>query len=69
MRRTDAVVASAESVRDFYIEQVGADPDKVDVIYNAVDWSQLDDDDEPRRVARRVRRAAGRAGGRRSSPA
>lgn len=41
MQRTDAVVASAESVRDFYVGQVGADPDKVVVIYNAVDWSQL----------------------------
>lgn len=41
MRRTDAVVASAESVREFYIKQVQADPDKVEVIYNAVDWSQL----------------------------
>src|SRR5688572_11681373 len=42
MRHTDAVVASAESVRDFYIDQIDADPDKVVVIYNAVDWSQLD---------------------------
>ena len=42
MRQTDAVVASAESVRDFYIDQIAADPDKVVVIYNAVDWSQLD---------------------------
>jgi glycosyltransferase involved in cell wall biosynthesis len=41
MRRTDAVVASAESVRDFYIDQIDAAPDKVVVIYNAVDWSQL----------------------------
>src|SRR5262249_49557720 len=41
MRQTDAVIASAESVRDFYIDQIGADPDKVVVIYNAVDWSQL----------------------------
>jgi len=41
MQRTDAVVASAGSVRDFYIDQIGADPDKVVVIYNAVDWSQL----------------------------
>ena len=41
MRHTDAVVASAGSVRDFYIDQIGADPDKVVVIYNAVDWSQL----------------------------
>ncbi len=42
MRGTDAVIASAESVRDFYVKQVDADPDKVRVIYNAVDWSQLD---------------------------
>lgn len=41
MRGTDAVVASAESVRDFYIRQVKADPSKVEVIYNAVDWAQL----------------------------
>lgn len=41
MRRSDAVVASAESVRDFYLKQVSGDPSKVDVIYNAVDWQQL----------------------------
>lgn len=41
MRGTDRVVASAESVRQFYIGQIGADPAKVDVIYNAVDWAQL----------------------------
>jgi len=41
MRDTDAVVASAESVRDFYVQQVTADPSKVEVIYNAVDWAQL----------------------------
>lgn len=42
MKGTDAVVASAGSVRDFYIDQVHADPSRVTVIYNAVDWSQLD---------------------------
>ena len=42
MQRTDAVIASAGSVRDFYLDQVKAEPDKVVVIYNAVDWSQLD---------------------------
>jgi glycosyltransferase involved in cell wall biosynthesis len=42
MRHTDAVIASAESVRDFYIRQISADPAKVVVIYNAVDWSQLE---------------------------
>lgn len=41
MAGTDRVVVSAESVRDFYIRQVQADPARVDVIYNAVDWSQL----------------------------
>jgi glycosyltransferase involved in cell wall biosynthesis len=42
MRGTDRVIVSAESVRDFYIRQVHADPARVDVIYNAVDWSQLE---------------------------
>jgi glycosyltransferase involved in cell wall biosynthesis len=41
MRGTDRVIVSAESVRDFYVRQVHATPAKVDVIYNAVDWSQL----------------------------
>ena len=42
MHGTDAVVASAEAVRDFYIRQIGADPAKVEVIHNAVDWGQLE---------------------------
>jgi glycosyltransferase involved in cell wall biosynthesis len=41
MRGTARVIASAESVKDFYVKQVHADPAKVDVIYNAVDWDQL----------------------------
>ena len=41
MAGTDRVVVSAESVREFYVRQVHADPAKVDVIYNAVDWAQL----------------------------
>jgi len=40
MKRTDCVVASARSVRDFYLRQVHADPSKVEVIYNAVDFAQ-----------------------------
>ena len=40
MAGTDRVIASAASVRDFYIRQVHADPAKVDVIYNAVDFTQ-----------------------------
>jgi len=42
MKGTDAVVASARSVKDHYVDQVGADPDKIEVIYNAVDWAQLE---------------------------
>jgi glycosyltransferase involved in cell wall biosynthesis len=38
---TDAVVTSAEAVREFYIRQIGADRSKIAVIYNAVDWGQL----------------------------
>ena len=41
MKGTDAVIASAESVKQHYVAQVAADPAKVDVIYNAVDWAQL----------------------------
>jgi glycosyltransferase involved in cell wall biosynthesis len=41
MRGTDAVIASAASVKEYYVKQVGADPSVVDVIYNAVDWAQL----------------------------
>jgi glycosyltransferase involved in cell wall biosynthesis len=40
MAGTDRVIVSAASVRDFYIDQVHADPGKVDVIYNAVDFEQ-----------------------------
>jgi glycosyltransferase involved in cell wall biosynthesis len=42
MGGTDAVVVSAESVRDCYVKQVHAAPEKVEVIYNAVDWAALD---------------------------
>jgi glycosyltransferase involved in cell wall biosynthesis len=42
MRGTTRVIVSAESVKDFYVKQVHANPAKVDVIYNAVDWSQLE---------------------------
>jgi glycosyltransferase involved in cell wall biosynthesis len=41
MAGTDRVIASAESVRDFYIDQVHADPAKVEVVYNAVDFAQV----------------------------
>ena len=41
MSGTDAVVTSAEAVREYYVRQIGADRSKVEVIYNAVDWSQL----------------------------
>jgi glycosyltransferase involved in cell wall biosynthesis len=41
MNRTDRVIVSARSVREFYVRQIHADPAKIDVIYNAVDWSML----------------------------
>jgi len=40
MAGTDRVVVSAESVREYYVRQVHADPARVDVIYNAVDFAQ-----------------------------
>jgi glycosyltransferase involved in cell wall biosynthesis len=47
MKRTDRVIVSARSVRDFYVAQVHADPAKIDVIYNAVDWSVLQHAESP----------------------
>ena len=41
MARTDRVIVSAKSVRDFYVEQIHADPAKIDVVYNAVDWKSI----------------------------
>lgn len=55
MRGTDAVVASAASVRDFYVAQIDADPSRVEVVYNAVDWSRL----ETTRTRAEVRAEAG----------
>jgi len=55
MAGTDRVIASAASVRDFYIRQVHADPAKVDVIYNAVDFAQA----EPKISRAEVRTALG----------
>lgn len=42
MAGTDSVIASAESVRTFYVDQIAADPARVDVIYNAVDFQMLE---------------------------
>jgi glycosyltransferase involved in cell wall biosynthesis len=55
MKGTSRVVASAESVRDFYVRQVHADPGKVDVIYNAVDFAQA----QPTRSSADIRRECG----------
>ena len=41
MAKTDRVIVSANSVRDFYVDQIHADPDKIDVVYNAVDWKSI----------------------------
>ncbi len=42
MHSTDALIVSAESVRDFYVKQISVDPSKIEVIYNAVDFAQLE---------------------------
>jgi glycosyltransferase involved in cell wall biosynthesis len=55
MSGTDRVIVSAASVRDFYIRQVRADPAKVDVVYNAVDFAQA----EPTRSRDTMRAALG----------
>src|SRR5207248_2233361 len=39
--KTDRVIVSANSVRDFYVDQIHADPAKIDVVYNAVDWKSI----------------------------
>lgn len=41
MSKTDRVIVSANSVRDFYVDQIHADPEKIDVVYNAVDWKSI----------------------------
>ena len=41
MSGTDCVVVSAAAVKDFYIDQVGADASRVEVVYNAVDFDML----------------------------
>jgi glycosyltransferase involved in cell wall biosynthesis len=41
MARTSRVIVSANSVRDFYVSQIHADPAKIDVVYNAVDWKSI----------------------------
>src|SRR5262249_48729142 len=55
MAGTDRVIVSAESVRDFYVRQVRADPAKVEVVYNAVDFTQA----EPTRPREQTRAAIG----------
>ena len=41
MAKTDRVIVSANSVRDFYVDQIHADPRKIEVVYNAVDWKSI----------------------------
>jgi glycosyltransferase involved in cell wall biosynthesis len=47
MNRTDRVIVSARSVREFYVRQIHADPAKIDVIYNAVGWGMLQPSELP----------------------
>jgi glycosyltransferase involved in cell wall biosynthesis len=39
---TDHIVTSANSVKEYYVNQIGVDPNRVGVIHNAVDFGQLD---------------------------
>jgi glycosyltransferase involved in cell wall biosynthesis len=55
MTKTDRVIVSANSVRDFYVDQIQADPGKIDVVYNAVDWKSI----EPARSRDDVRASLG----------
>ena len=55
MAGTDRVIVSANSVRDFYVDQIHADPDKIDVVYNAVDWKSI----EPTRSREQMRASLG----------
>jgi glycosyltransferase involved in cell wall biosynthesis len=59
MNRTDRVIVSARSVREFYVGQIHADPSKVDVIYNAVDWDVLRTAEAASGTRERVRAAIG----------
>jgi glycosyltransferase involved in cell wall biosynthesis len=59
MNRTDRVIVSARSVREFYVGQIHADPSKVDVIYNAVDWDVLRAAEAASGTRERVRAALG----------
>ena len=55
MARTSRVIVSANSVRDFYAKQIHADPGKIDVVYNAVDWKSI----QPTRSREDMRAALG----------
>jgi glycosyltransferase involved in cell wall biosynthesis len=55
MAKTDRVIVSANSVRDFYVDQIHADPKKIDVLYNAVDWKSI----QPARPRAEVRASLG----------
>jgi len=55
MARTSRVIVSANSVRDFYVSQIHADPAKIDVVYNAVDWKSI----QPTRSRAHIRASLG----------
>jgi glycosyltransferase involved in cell wall biosynthesis len=55
MAGTDRVIVSANSVRDYYVEQIHADPAKIDVVYNAVDWKSI----QPNRSREQMRASLG----------
>jgi glycosyltransferase involved in cell wall biosynthesis len=57
MSKTDRVIVSANSVRDFYVDQIHADPRSIDVVYNAVDWKAI----QPSKPRDQVRASLGLA--------
>jgi len=51
---SSSIVASAESVKRAYVQQLGIDPDRVRVIYNAVNWDRLRATSPPAQIRREL---------------
>ena len=51
---TDRVVTSAESVKAYYVRQVGVDPKRVGVIHNAVNFGRLETSASPAEIKGRI---------------
>jgi glycosyltransferase involved in cell wall biosynthesis len=53
-RVSACVVASAESVKQAYVKQLGIPPDSVRVVYNAVNWDRLNATAAPQQTRRQL---------------